>query len=63
MSIFQRETLQMSANGYMRFKSGSDIRGIGLGDGSEPLYMDDDFVSRCAAGFAEFLAKKLEVRE
>ena len=53
----------MSANGYMRFKSGSDIRGIGLGDGNEPLYMDDDFVSRCAAGFAEFLAKKLEVRE
>ncbi len=53
----------MSADSYIKFKSGSDIRGIGVGDGNEPLYMDDEFIARCAAAFAEFLASRLKVKK
>ncbi len=48
----------MSDNRYLKFKSGSDIRGIGLGNGSEPLYMDNEFISCCAAAFAELLSNR-----
>ena len=48
---------------YMKFKSGSDIRGVGIGDGSEMLYMDDEFISRCAAAFADFLSIRLGVEK
>lgn len=53
----------MSVNGYLKFKSGSDIRGIGIGDGSESLYMNDEFVSRCAVAFAEFLSNRSGVEK
>ena len=40
---------------YSHFKSGSDIRGYALGDESNPLYMSDETVMRCAAAFAQWL--------
>lgn len=45
---------------YSRFKSGSDIRGYALGDESNPLFMDDMMVMRCAYVFAEWLKGKTE---
>lgn len=42
---------------YKDFKSGSDIRGFGLGDSSNPLYLTDEAVSRICLGFANWLAK------
>ena len=43
---------------YKKFKSGTDIRGIGIGNGDEPLYMSDEFIARASAAFADFLAEK-----
>ncbi len=43
---------------YSRFKSGSDIRGYALGDESNPLFMSDIMVMRCASAFAEWLRAK-----
>ncbi len=43
---------------YSRFKSGSDIRGYALGDESNPLYMSDGMVMRCASSFADWLKAK-----
>ncbi len=43
---------------YSRFKSGSDIRGYGLGDENEPLYMSDEMVYRCSAVFADYIKDK-----
>ncbi len=43
---------------YSKFKSGSDIRGYALGDESNPLYMDDMMVMRCAAAFLGWLKTK-----
>lgn len=43
---------------YSRFKSGSDIRGYALGDETNPLFMDDMMVMRCAAAFAAWLKAK-----
>ena len=43
---------------YSRFKSGSDIRGYALGDESNPLFMSDEMVMRCAASFAVWLKAK-----
>ncbi len=43
---------------YSRFKSGSDIRGYALGDESNPLFMSDDMVMRCAFAFAQWLKEK-----
>ena len=43
---------------YSQFKSGSDIRGYALGDESNPLYMSDEMVMRCAAAFANWLRAK-----
>lgn len=48
----------MEKKQWLKFKSGSDIRGIGLGDESNPLYLSNEVVSRCAAGFLLFLCKK-----
>ena len=43
---------------YKKFKSGTDIRGIGIGNGDEPLYMSDGFISKASAAFADFLSEK-----
>ncbi len=43
---------------YSRFKSGSDIRGYALGDESNPLFMSDIMVMRCAYAFAQWLKAK-----
>ena len=43
---------------YKKFKSGTDIRGIGIGNGDEPLYMSDEFISKASAVFADFLSEK-----
>lgn len=43
---------------YKKFKSGTDIRGIGIGNGDEPLYMSDEFIARASAAFANFLVEK-----
>ena len=43
---------------YKKFKSGTDIRGIGIGNGDEPLYMSDEFIARASAAFADFLVEK-----
>lgn len=43
---------------YSKFKSGSDIRGYALGDESNPLYMSDEMVMRCAAAFYFWLKNK-----
>ena len=43
---------------YSKFKSGSDIRGYALGDESNPLYMDDMMVMRCAAAFLDWLRSR-----
>ena len=43
---------------YSKFKSGSDIRGYALGDESNPLYMTDEMVMRCAAAFYLWLKNK-----
>lgn len=43
---------------YKKFKSGTDIRGIGIGNGDEPLYMSDEFISKASAAFADFLSEK-----
>lgn len=48
----------MSTGAYKKFKSGTDIRGIGIGNGDEPLFMSDDFVARASAAFADFLSSK-----
>ena len=61
--MFQGEADFMSDNGYMKFKSGSDIRGVGIGDGSEPLYMDDGFITHVAVAFTEFLSNRLGVEK
>ena len=45
---------------YSRFKSGSDIRGYALGDETNPLFMDDVMVMRCAFAFADWLRRKTE---
>lgn len=42
---------------YKKFKSGTDIRGIAIGTGDEPLYMSDEFVARASAAFADFLSE------
>lgn len=43
---------------YSKFKSGSDIRGFALGDETNPLYMSDEMVMRCAYAFAQWLRNK-----
>ncbi|MCR5149833.1 MAG: phosphomannomutase/phosphoglucomutase [Clostridiales bacterium] len=43
---------------YSIFKSGSDIRGYGLGDEDAKLYMSDEMISRCARAFCEWLMSK-----
>lgn len=43
---------------YSKFKSGSDIRGYALGDESNPLYMDDMMVMRCATAFLDWLRSR-----
>ena len=43
---------------YKKFKSGTDIRGIGIGNGDEPLYMSDGFISRRARRLRIFSAKR-----
>ncbi|MCL2508135.1 MAG: phosphomannomutase/phosphoglucomutase [Oscillospiraceae bacterium] len=45
---------------WQAFKSGSDIRGLGLTEESNPLYLSDFAVGRMAAGFAAWLAEKLQ---
>lgn len=54
MNIFQRENKM----DYSKFKSGTDIRGYALGDESNPLYMSDEMVMRCAYAFSVWLKKK-----
>lgn len=51
---------------YSHFKSGSDIRGIAIGDENQPLFMTDEMVKRSAAAFVDYLksrenSKKLRV--
>ncbi|MBQ3149868.1 MAG: phosphomannomutase/phosphoglucomutase [Clostridia bacterium] len=43
---------------WMGFKSGTDIRGIGFGDCTDPLYLSDDAVKRMAKGFVLWLYEK-----
>ncbi|MBR4726640.1 MAG: phosphomannomutase/phosphoglucomutase [Clostridia bacterium] len=43
---------------YRQFKSGSDIRGIAIGDPQDPLYMSDEMVMRTACAFADWLAAR-----
>ncbi len=43
---------------YLKFKSGSDIRGYALGDESNPLFMDDEMIMRSSASFALWLKKR-----
>ncbi len=38
------------------FKSGSDIRGFGLGDCSNPLYLSDETIKKMSLGFAIWLS-------
>lgn len=42
---------------YNIFKSGSDIRGFGLGDESNPLYLSNDIVRSFSFGFAHWLSE------
>lgn len=50
--------MRMSTGIYKKFKSGTDIRGIAIGTGDEPLYMSDEFIARASAAFADFLSEK-----
>ncbi len=43
---------------FLRFKSGSDIRGIALGNESDPLYLSDETVMRISTAFALWLKRK-----
>ena len=43
---------------YSRFKSGSDIRGFALGGETNPLYLSDEMIMRCAAAYALWLKNK-----
>ena len=43
---------------YLKFKSGSDIRGYALGDENNPLFMTDDMIIRTTAAFCAFLSRK-----
>ncbi len=43
---------------YLGFKSGSDIRGLGIADESEPLYLSDDKVAWFTLSFLNWLCKK-----
>ena len=43
---------------WAAFKSGSDVRGVGVRSGQEsPLYLSDEIVERITCGFAEWLRK------
>jgi phosphomannomutase len=42
---------------YKDFKSGSDIRGFGLGENSNPLYLSDEAVTSICFGFADWLSR------
>ena len=43
---------------YLRFKSGSDIRGYALGEETNPLFLSDEMIMRCICAFAEWLKEK-----
>ena len=43
---------------YLRFKSGSDIRGYALGEETNPLFLSDETIMRCICAFAEWLKEK-----
>ncbi len=48
----------MSDKQWSIFKSGSDIRGLALGDVKNPLYLSDDRVYRMICGFSRWLKDK-----
>ena len=43
---------------YSHFKSGSDIRGIALGDENDKLYMSDEMIMRSVSAFYDFMVNK-----
>lgn len=43
---------------YSHFKSGSDIRGIALGNENDPLYMSDEMIMRSISAFYDFTVNK-----
>ena len=49
----------MTDKKWSMFKSGSDIRGFGVSNGSEPLYLSDEVVSQITYGFAIWLSQKI----
>ena len=44
---------------WSMFKSGSDIRGFGISNSSEPLFLSDEVVSQITFGFALWLSRKI----
>lgn len=47
---------------YRGFKSGSDIRGVAIGDPADPLFLSDEMVMRTACAFADWLAARSDRR-
>lgn len=48
----------MLEKNWAKFKSGSDVRGVGVRSGKDdPLYLSDDIIERITCGFAEWLRK------
>ncbi|MCR4616380.1 MAG: phosphomannomutase/phosphoglucomutase [Clostridiales bacterium] len=47
---------------YLNFKSGSDIRGFGIADESEPLYLSDEKVMWFTLSFLKWLCQKTSVK-
>ncbi|MBR6360230.1 MAG: phosphomannomutase/phosphoglucomutase, partial [Clostridia bacterium] len=43
---------------YSHFKSGSDIRGIALGNENDPLYMSDEMIMRSISAFYDYIVDK-----
>lgn len=48
---------------YSQFKSGSDIRGIAIGDDNSQLYMSDEMIMRSISAFYDYMTEKSEKEE
>jgi len=49
----------LTEKSWKNLRSGSDIRGIGTGDGNNPLFLNDRKVERITVGFAVWLSKNI----
>lgn len=49
----------LTEKSWKNLKSGSDIRGIGTGDGSNPLFLNNERVERITLGFTVWLSKNI----